>query len=365
MQLRGLCGRVAVTTLASSDPVSPELRSAYDAQKLVPLWESGTTGFSQGGEQPRHWPWEAIGPILRETAHITVPSIVERRVLMMMNPTIPRNDAESCAGLVSAGVQALMPGEIARPHRHAMHALRFVLEGEGAETIVEGKACAMEPGDLVVTPGWAWHEHHNKGGKPTLWVDILDLAIHRAMRTDMFQPGPVNALRAVPADRAYGAAGIVPVGIEENEVARAGHTMMFRYPAGPAQAAAANAPQDQCGIRLARYVDPRNGGAIVPTIDCYLMQLEEAETAKARSSASSWRGRARAISTEPASPGGAMTSLRYRGGQRWFTASPRAPRRSSWRATSRSTGGWGRQTATIQPFSRQSERPPEPNPEEE
>lgn len=283
MQLRGLCGRVAVTTLASSDPVSPELRSAYDAQKLVPLWESGTTGFSQGGEQPRHWPWEAIGPILRETAHITVPSIVERRVLMMMNPTIPRNDAESCAGLVSAGVQALMPGEIARPHRHAMHALRFVLEGEGAETIVEGKACAMEPGDLVVTPGWAWHAHHNKGGKPTLWVDILDLAIHRAMRTDMFQPGPVNALRAVPADRAYGAAGIVPVGIEENEVARAGHTMMFRYPAGPAQAAAANAPQDQFGIRLARYVDPRNGGAIVPTIDCYLMQLEEAETAKARS----------------------------------------------------------------------------------
>ena len=52
------------------------------------------------------------------------------------------------------------------PHRHTLAALRLAMMGEGAVTIVDGKACPMEPGDLILTPAWSWHEHRHDGSKP-------------------------------------------------------------------------------------------------------------------------------------------------------------------------------------------------------
>lgn len=265
-------GAQTAPAMPDQNVVSPELRRNVTAASIIPLWESGTTAFVQGAEQPFHWPWRVMQPIMRETATITIPAILERRVMMMVNPTIPRNDAECCSGLLSAGIQALMPGEVARPHRHSMHALRFVLEGDGGETIVEGKHCAMLPGDLVVTPGWTWHEHHNPQGTPTLWVDILDLAIHRALRNDKFQPGPPQGMKYVAPDRAFAGGGLVPAGAEG---ASANYSPIFRYAAEDANRAVDAAPAGPDGARLARYVNPVTGGPVLPTIDCYLMRLEQ------------------------------------------------------------------------------------------
>lgn len=253
-----------------ADPVSWDLRQKILACAVVPLWESGTTAFAKDGEKAFSWPWASMGPIIRDATTIKAPTILERRVMMMVNPTIPRNTSECCAGLVSAGIQALMPGELARPHRHSMHALRFVLEGDGAETIVEGKPCAMLPGDLVVTPGWTWHEHHNTNGSPTIWVDILDVAIHRTLGTDAFQPGPTHGLTDPPADTSFEVAGFVPVSAGSST----DYTPVFRYPADDARHAVSNAPADAHGARIVRYVNPVDGGPVLPTIDCYLLQID-------------------------------------------------------------------------------------------
>ena len=74
-------------------------------------------------------------------------------------------------------LQILNPGEIAPPHRHSMAALRFILQGKGAYTIVEGEKFVMEAGDLILTPQGTWHEHANEGTEPMIWIDGLDVPL--------------------------------------------------------------------------------------------------------------------------------------------------------------------------------------------
>ena len=267
-----------------TDPVSPELRADYAANRLTVLWESPNGALPPPSEKALAWHWKDIRPVMLETAKITLPAIMERRVMQCANPTVGNPDSEAISGLLNAGFQALMPGEHARPHRHSMHALRFVLEGEGAETIVENKPCRMEPGDLVVTPGWTWHEHRNPEGRPTIWVDILDAALHRALGTAAFQPGPMVDPRPAIADSAFVSGAFVPV-TPPSEVLP--YTPVFRYAWADARRAVQAAPAADDGSRSVRYANPVNGAPVLPTIDCTLLQVEAGLPTRAcRSSAS-------------------------------------------------------------------------------
>ena len=73
-----------------------------------------------------------------------------------------------------AGIQLILPGEIADVHRHVASAIRFVLEGEGAYTAVEGEKTQMKHGDFIITANWAPHDHGNPGKEPVMWLDVLD-----------------------------------------------------------------------------------------------------------------------------------------------------------------------------------------------
>lgn len=254
----------------AADPVSPELRQAYADNDIAVLWESANGALPPPGERAKVWHWSDTRPVMVETAKITLPAIIERRVMQLVNPTVDNPSSEAISGLLNAGLQALMPGEHARPHRHSMHALRFVIEGSGAETVVEGKPCAMEPGDLIVTPGWTWHEHRNVGGQPTIWVDILDAALHRAFGTAKFQPGPISQPRAAMPDAAFTSGAFVPVMAQADAQS---YSPVFRYSWADASRAVAAAPADADGSRTVRYADPVTGGPVLPTIDCYLLQI--------------------------------------------------------------------------------------------
>ena len=107
-----------------------------------------------------------------------------------------------------------------------MNALRFVIEGKGASTIVDGKDCPMEEGDLVITPGWTWHEHVHRGDAPIIWLDALDAPLHRYLGTDKFEPGPAHDLPTMPDDSAFAFPNIVP---ELSEPATP-FSPVFRYP---------------------------------------------------------------------------------------------------------------------------------------
>ena len=76
-----------------------------------------------------------------------------------------------------AAIQLIMPGETAPAHRHAASALRFMIEGEGAFTVVGGERTIMRRGDFVITPAWAFHDHGNSGNEPCAWLDGLDIHV--------------------------------------------------------------------------------------------------------------------------------------------------------------------------------------------
>ncbi|QXJ21153.1 cupin domain-containing protein [Actinomadura graeca] len=258
--------------------VPAHVRDAMAAAHVVPLWESPTAHQTdRGGEQAHLWPWRELAPVLREVASVTSPEVVERRVLSLVNPKSATPEDEATTGLVSAALQLLLPGERARPHRHSMNALRFVLEASGAATVVDGKVCPMERGDLVITPAWCWHEHVSDGTGPTVWVDVLDVALHLALGTDEFQPGPVVGAPAHPADAAYAVANIAPCGGESAEAAGRTHSPVFRYPLGDVVRALENAPAAPDGSRRVRYVNPLTGGPAMSMLDCTMLQVEAGE----------------------------------------------------------------------------------------
>jgi gentisate 1,2-dioxygenase len=78
-------------------------------------------------------------------------------------------------------VQILAPGESAPAHRHTTSASRFFFEGSGAYTTVEGEKCMMGPGDLVINPSWAWHDHGNEGASEVTYLNILDVPLVAAL----------------------------------------------------------------------------------------------------------------------------------------------------------------------------------------
>jgi gentisate 1,2-dioxygenase len=191
---------------------------------------------------------------------------VERRVLTLTDQDA---DGGTTTNLVTA-LQILLPGEKARPHRHTMNALRFVIEGNGASTIVDGKDCQMEEGDLVITPGWTWHEHVHRGSAPIIWLDALDAPLHRYLGTDAFEPGPVHDLPNMPNDAAFAFPNIVPeLGDETPQF-----SPIFRYPWAAARDAVRAAPKWKDGSRRVRYINPITGGSTMPLMDCYLTQID-------------------------------------------------------------------------------------------
>src|SRR6266511_1510865 len=126
---------------------------------------------------PFIWRWADIAPRLERSPHYMAPGEGgERRILRLVNPGVPELTS---AHTLSVAVQYLLPGETAPMHAHSPNALRFMMHGEGAYTVVEGHKCAMSRGDLVLTPHMTVHSHGNEGSGPVIWVDVLDSPVVR------------------------------------------------------------------------------------------------------------------------------------------------------------------------------------------
>ena len=224
-------------------------------------------------DRPHHWPWRTMHELVASALALRGMEVTERRVLSLVDPE-PRNPGTSSTIVnLNAGLQILAPGESARPHRHSMNAIRFILDGSGATTLVDGKACPMAEGDLVLTPGWTWHEHVHEGARPIVWLDVLDAQLHRYLGTDRFEPGPKHDVPVLPPDAAFACANVVP------EIRGPGsYSPVFCYPWADAAAAVAAAPPGADGARRVRYVNPLTGGAVMSLLECGLFQVDAGVT---------------------------------------------------------------------------------------
>ncbi|MGE5146677.1 MAG: cupin domain-containing protein [Candidatus Eiseniibacteriota bacterium] len=266
------------------DDVPAALRRAWDEAHVAPLWESPTAHKAgPAGARGHVWRWATLRPLIEGALAVQSPAAVERRVLSLVDPSAEAASHTPVSRTIAAAIQILKPGESARPHRHSMNALRFVLEGAGAATIVDGKRCAMAEGDLILTPAWCWHEHVHEGSGPVIWLDVLDVPLHDYLGTSVFEPGPAHDVPPQPDDGAFAAANLVP----DLGVADYPHSPVFRYPWAAARGAVDAAPRGADGARRVRYANPLSGGASMPLLDSSLVQLDaELATVPIRSTSS-------------------------------------------------------------------------------
>ena len=144
---------------------------------LAPLWESLATlapREPKSQARPHAWRYGEAREHLLEAGRLISAEAAERRVVVLANPGLPGK--MQITDTLYAGLQLILPGETAPPHRHSQSALRFVMEGSGAYTAVDGERVSMSPGDFIITPAMAFHEHGG-GDEPVIWLDVLDVPL--------------------------------------------------------------------------------------------------------------------------------------------------------------------------------------------
>jgi gentisate 1,2-dioxygenase len=145
--------------------------------RLAPLWES-LAALAPAEPSPKarpfKWAYGEVRAHLMEAGRLITAEEAERRVVVLANPGL--DGALQATDTLYAGLQLILPGETAPPHRHSQSALRFVMEGQGAYTAVDGQKAWMRPGDFIVTPAMTWHEHGG-GPEPVIWMDGLDVPL--------------------------------------------------------------------------------------------------------------------------------------------------------------------------------------------
>src|SRR5438105_8463982 len=153
---------------------------ALAAQNTVPLWLALRSLLPHGkparATRPAHWRYREIRPLLLQAGELAPIEKAERRVLVLANPGHGLENMKATA-TIYVGMQLILPGETAPNHRHTPSAVRFVVEGEGGFTVVDGEKLPMRKGDLILTPPGLWHEHGHEGGEPVIWLDALDLPL--------------------------------------------------------------------------------------------------------------------------------------------------------------------------------------------
>ena len=259
---------------------TPERLAFYrkiDGGSMTPLWAVFAdiiTPEPQSGCRAHLWNYPRARDWLLEAGGLITAKEAERRVLIFENPGL-RGESKITTSLY-AGLQLVLPGEVAPAHRHSQSALRFVLDGDGGHTAVNGERSAMSFGDFVITPPWAWHDHGNQSDAPMIWLDGLDIPMagfFDASFAQGFDADEQPVSRASGDSNARYGANMLPVDFEPRELA----SPIFNYPyARSREALEAMRRQqewDPChGLKM-RYVNPADGGFAMPTIAAFLQLL--------------------------------------------------------------------------------------------
>lgn len=168
-----------------------ELETSLRSLHMGPGWNKEKPAMwaePQSNFLPVHWSWRAARAGLHSAGDLVDTKLAERRNLVLMNP-IPGNNYATLRTIVTA-YQMIRPGERARSHRHVPNALRLMIEGDGAYTVVDSVRYAMEPGDVLLTPSWTWHGHGSDGTVDGYWLDFLDVPFIQLIEPMFFENHP-------------------------------------------------------------------------------------------------------------------------------------------------------------------------------
>ncbi|MBJ3814577.1 cupin domain-containing protein [Shimwellia pseudoproteus] len=221
--------------------------------------------------------------VLRSVALVT-PEKAGRRVIYLNNPG--RQEVAAAVGWLYSGLQVMHPGEAASAHAHSASALRFIMEGRGAYTIVDGHKMPLEANDFVLTPNGTWHEHGVEAdGATCIWQDGLDIPLVNALEAGFYKVHPdLRQPVTAPVDDSvalWGAAALRPHHVGWDKP----YSPLFKYQWGPTYEALCRAAQACEGTPyddlLMHYTNPVTGGHVMPTIGASMQRLRPGFVGKA------------------------------------------------------------------------------------
>ncbi|MEM8972169.1 MAG: gentisate 1,2-dioxygenase [Pseudomonadota bacterium] len=264
---------------------TPERRAFYDKidpKNLTPLWavmSSMITPEPTSACEPALWNFADVKEALLEAGGLITAKEAERRVLILENPGM-RGQSKITTSLY-AGIQLVLPGEVAPAHRHSQSALRFVLDGAGAHTTVDGEKTIMEYGDFVITPPMAWHDHGNETDEPMFWLDGLDIPLVQFLDAS-FAEGFGEDEQPVTHATGYSYAAyghnLMPVDDRSKSMVSPVFNYPFEHARGVLEKLKSESELDAChGLKM-RYTNPRTGDWAMPTIGTFLQLLPKGFT---------------------------------------------------------------------------------------
>jgi len=267
---------------------TPELHDLYrgfERELLVPLWtEIGDLmpASPKPAAAAHRWVWSELLELARRSGELVpVGRGGERRAIALANPGL--GGAPYATPTLWAAIQYLNPREDAPVHRHTQNAFRFVVEGEGVWTVVDGDPVAMRRGDFLLTPGWHFHGHHNRSDAPMAWLDGLDIPFVHQTGSSFFEFGPDEVSdRSTPArsraERLWAHPGLRPV--SQTGPAVSSPIAAYRWEHTDAALAdqLALAAEGYPGVvepghAAVRFTNPTTGGDVMPTIRAEMHRL--------------------------------------------------------------------------------------------
>jgi len=244
---------------------------------MTPLWEVLGALVPKQPTSPAQaamWRYADLRDKVLEAGRLITAEQAERRVLILENPGLAGQSAITQS--LYAGLQLILPGEVAPAHRHTQSALRLVMDGEGAYTAVDGERSTMHRGDFIITPSWTFHDHGNLGNEPVVWLDGLDIPVVRFLDAgfaEHAQRASQESARSEGDALARYGNNMVPVDFYQ---APAEPTRVFVYPYARTMESLTHittgTPDPHLGHKL-RYVNPATGASPMPTIGAFTQRL--------------------------------------------------------------------------------------------
>jgi gentisate 1,2-dioxygenase len=233
---------------------------------------------------PMLWQYQALRPKVLRALELVTPEQAGRRVVYLANPG--RTDVTAAVGWLYSGLQVMGPGECASSHRHSASALRFILEGSGAFTNVDGHKMTLGRNDFVLTPNGTWHEHGvAEDGTVCIWQDGLDIPLMNALEANFYEVHP-ELQQAVTytvddSTATWAGAGLRPAGVEWQKR----YSPLLKYEWAPTYEALQRYAKASDGSLydgiLMDYVNPDTGGPVMMTMGASMQMLRPGEHSKA------------------------------------------------------------------------------------
>jgi len=253
-----------------------DLDSQLEKNQLSGFWRTRVPSHSPGA--PYLWKWEPLLDGLLKASETIGIDQAERRAIRLVSPHMP---IKSTSHTLQITFSIVNPGEVAKAHRHNMAAIRFVVQGKGAYTAVDGEKFYMEEGDLILTPNWTWQDHHNESQDPIIWLDGLDGPLIQSLNVLFFEDSetPEQEITKQTGESLH-RMGFARA-TRDDPVYRRGTPFRYSfndtYAALKAMSAADRDPYDGS---LLRYINPATGGYTYPTMSCEIQLLKVNEATK-------------------------------------------------------------------------------------